>query len=119
MTMQRIGLDTSRASPELRAAIERGASTLCIIGRQSGVRLIRYRYLVGENLSIAEAEAKISATLPLGRLVAGQVYLEDRDELDMLRQATGLVRWLVAQGDLTEQWTPGGGPGGTPIAASA
>lgn len=114
--MTRIGLDTTRASPELRAIVEYGASTLTLTGPRSGTRLVRFRD-VDKNVD-ADVDA-LEATLPMGRLVAGQVSIEDRGPLDMMRQATGIETWLVVTGNLAEQFTPTTDGPGTPIAVAA
>lgn len=112
--MLRIGLDTTRASPELRAIVEYGAGTLTITGPRSGTRFVRFRVVSDE-----DPWADIEATLPMGRLVAGQVTLESRGPLDMMRQATGIETWLVVTGDLAEQYTPTTDGPGTPAAIAA
>lgn len=115
----RVGLDTTRCAPELRAAVEHGASTLTIYGPRAGRRVVRFRDIEDPDGEGIAAEAELVATLPMGRLLAGQVALETRSELDMMRQATGIEVWVVVSGDLAEQWQPDGGPGGTPVSVAA
>jgi len=113
----RVGLDTTRCTPELRAAVEHGAGTLTISGPRSGKRLVRFRDVPAG--SLAEFEAGVLESLPLGRLQVHQWNLEHRCDIDMMRIATGIEAWLVVSGDLAEQWTPDGGPGGTPVSVAA
>ena len=110
-TTIRVGLDTTRCTPALRAAVEHGADTLTITGPRSGRRVVRFRDV--------EHAVEAGATLPHGRLTYGQVQYECRGALDMMRQATGIEWWLVVSGDLAEQYTPDGGPGGTPVSIAA
>ena len=107
----RVGLDTTRCTPALRAAVEHGADSMTITGPRSGRRVVRYR----------DVESLVDAAdaLPLGRLTAGQWDMSLRSEIDMMRQATGIEWWLVVSGDLAEQYTPGGGPSGTPVSLAA
>ena len=117
--MLRIGLDTTRASPELRAIVEHGAGTLTLTGPRSGTRLVRFRDIEDPDGEGIAAEEELVGTLPMGRLMAGQVTLETRGPLDMMRQATGIETWLVVRGDLAEQFTPTTDGPGTPIAVAA
>ena len=85
----RVGLDTTRATPALRAAVEHGAGTLTITGPRSGQRLVRFRDM-GREAALAAFEG----------LAPGRVRIETRSDLDMLRRATGIATWLVVEGDL-------------------
>ena len=119
--MIRVGLDTTRCTPELRAAVEHGAGTLTISGPRSGRRLVRFRDVApADTLDGGYDETPVeSLGLPLGRIFRHQWELEDRSDLDMMRQATGIETWLVVRGDLAEQYQPDGGPGGTPVSVAA
>lgn len=111
LTTIRVGLDTTRCTPALRAAVEHGADTLAITGPSIGRRLVRYR-----DVPVAGDAAE---ALPLGRLAVGQWAFEHRSDLDMMVQATGIEWWIVVSGDLAEQYQPDGGPGGTPVSVAA
>ena len=120
--MLRIGLDTTRASPELRAIVENYTNHLTITGPHLGTRQIPYWVLAEDDAEAAWAALQAmpnDALLPWHRLVAGQVTLETRGPLDMMRQATGIETWLVVRGDLAEQYTPTTDGPGTPIAVAA
>lgn len=110
-TTIRVGLDTTRCTPALRAAVEHGAETLTISGPRSGRRLVRFR-------DVAVAGDAVES-LPLGRLTVGQWAFEHRSPIDMMVQATGIEWWIVVSGDLAEQYQPDGGPGGTPVSVAA
>ena len=113
-----IGLDTSRASAGLRAAVEAGARCLTLVGPKSGERPIRFHSI--DAVDPAEVAMAAEALLPLGRLHAGQWRVERRSAIDMMRLATSIEWWLVLEGDLAAQHDPGpAGPSGTPIAAVA
>jgi len=115
-----IGVDATRATRPLRAAAEAGARILRVTGPASGERLVRFHVVAASPENEEALGLLLEPLLPIDRLHAGQWRLERRGELDMMRQATGLVWWVVLEGDLAEQHKPGGpGPGGTPIAARA
>lgn len=114
-TTLRVGLDTTRCTPALRAAVEHGAETLAITGPSIGRRVVRYRD-IPDAIAVFDG---IESVLPLGRLMRHQWDLEDRHALDMMRTATGIETWLVVRGDLAEQYQPDGGPGGTPVSVAA
>lgn len=107
----RVGLDTTRCTPALRAAVEHGADSMTITGPRAGRRVVRFR-------DLPDADTAMDF-LPLGRIFRHQWEIEDRSDIDMMRQTTGIETWLVVRGDLAEQYQPDGGPGGTPVSVAA